>query len=97
MDAKRKVAEDKRRKEKEEEMKLEKRLKEQQEKMKREFEEEMNRKKAKEEAVSIYHHQETALHSNLLLFISETKTAGRDAQKANRARKRSRTEEKRVE
>ena len=53
MDAKRRVDEEIKRKEKEEERKLERRLKEQQEKMKREFEEEMSRKKAKEEAVSI--------------------------------------------
>ena len=52
MDAKSRVDEEVKRKEKEEETKLERRLKEQQEKMKREFDEEMNRKKAKEEAVS---------------------------------------------
>ena len=52
VDAKRRVDEEVKRKEKDEEMKLERRLKEQQEKMKREFDEEMNRKKAKEEAVS---------------------------------------------
>ena len=52
VDAKRRVDDEIKRKEKEEEIKLERRLKEQQDKMKREFDEEMNRKKAKEEAVS---------------------------------------------
>ena len=52
VDAKRRVDEEVKRKEKDEEMKLEGRLKKQQEKMKREFDEEINRKKAKEEAVS---------------------------------------------
>ena len=52
VDAKRRVDEEVKRKEMEEEMKLERRLKKQQEKMKREFDEEINRKRAKEEAVS---------------------------------------------
>jgi hypothetical protein len=52
VDAKRRVDEEVKRKEKDEEMKLERRLKKQQEKMKREFDEEINRKKAKEETVS---------------------------------------------
>jgi hypothetical protein len=53
MDAKKRVDDENKRKEREEEEKLERRLQEQQEKMKREFDEEMNKKKTKEEAVSI--------------------------------------------
>ena len=72
MDAKRRVDEEIKRKEKEEERKLERRLKEQQEKMKREFEEEMSRKKAKEEAVSIQKYDlclEAVTKSNLIKSI----------------------------
>jgi hypothetical protein len=57
MDAKKRVDDENKRKEREEEDKLERRLQEQQEKMKREFDEEMNKKKAKEEAVSNLSHK----------------------------------------
>jgi len=50
MDAKKRMDDEVKRKEREEDEKLEKRLKEQQEKMKKEYDEEMNKKKAKEEA-----------------------------------------------
>ena len=52
MDAKKKLDDERKRKQREEDEKLEKRMQEQQEKMQREFEEEQNKKKEKERAVS---------------------------------------------
>ena len=69
VDAKKRVDEQVKRKEKEEEIKLERRLKEQQEKMKREFDEEINRKKAKEEAVSL----DLLPFINYIFFIQKLK------------------------
>ena len=53
MDAKKKLDDERKRKQREEDEKLEKRMQEQQEKMQREFEEEQNKKKEKERAVSL--------------------------------------------
>lgn len=52
MDAKKKLDDENKRKQREEDEKLERRMQEQQEKMQREFEEEQNKKKEKERAVS---------------------------------------------
>ena len=54
MEAKKRVDDEIKHKERDEDEKLERRLREQQDKMKREFDEEVNRKKIKEEAVSIF-------------------------------------------
>ena len=74
MDAKKKLDDERKRKQREEDEKLEKRMQEQQEKMQREFEEEQNKKKEKERAVSSKLCRLGMLNVELFIFLEIEET-----------------------